>query len=270
MPSTSLVTVTDASSAFAEGVFDLFSVLTKFRSRIEAHLIMTNFTSLNNIGISFLNRGNLDEAFNSFSLAMDLMKQMKESKERRVPRRRAVSEPIAALEKQSMEVVTDFCNHNMGCDSSTVCFVSKMTITLPEGHHTANDYLESSVLLFHLALTLHMLGLRRGMEGFLQRALKLYELSKTLMTQYLEDEEIPEEERMSGVGIQLVTSMLNNMGHIHYELKEYDTSRRYFDVLSTVVVQAQQNASVHETTDVFEGLMLNAIVLRQPPVAATA
>jgi tetratricopeptide (TPR) repeat protein len=189
---------------------------------------MTNFAKLNNIGISFLNRGNLDEAFNYFSLAMDLMKQTKESKEMRENRRRSVCEPIAALEMKSKQVVRDFCDQNMGCDSSTVCFVSKMTIMLPECHHTANDYWESSVLLFHLALTLHMLGIRRGMEGFLQRALKLYGLARTLMTQYLEDEEVSEQDRISGVGIQLVTSMLNNMGHIHYELKEYDASRRYF------------------------------------------
>ena len=70
------------------------------------------------------------------------------------------------------------------------------------------------------------------------------------------------------INTRLMTSILNNMGHISYELREYGASRAYFEGLTSMV--AQWNARQRQNSEEFKGLLLNAIVLRQPPAAASA
>jgi len=222
---------------------------------------MTFVIELNNIGVSFLRSGNLDDAFDSFEVAVELMKQTTANKEQRAVRRRSVSQPLSVLRAKYEQGNTKL----RGLDKECECFVSKAAIKLLEGVDLADDLWVSSILLFNLALSLHLMGLKRGKEVLLHKALKLYILSKNLIMQHLEEKE---DKGVTRINTRLMTSILNNMGHISYELREYGASRAYFEGLTSMV--AQWNARQRQNSEEFKGLLLNAIVLRQPPAAASA
>lgn len=229
---------------------------------------MTFAIELNNIGVSFLTSGNLDEAFESFKVAVELMKQVTAQREHRFVRRRSVTYPLSILKakyEQGLDQPDEFLT-----EPSSACFVSKSPIMLPEGVTFSDDSWESSVLIFNLALSLHLMGLEPGMEMFLQKALKLYRLSKKLITKHLEDDmddDMNDDNETSCINTRLVMSILNNVGHIYYLLGEYNTSRAYFSGLTNMV---SRNARQRIDSLELEGLLLNAIVLTEPVVAAAA
>lgn len=72
-------------------------------------IIMTYVIKINNIGVSFLRSGNLDyEAFESFKLAVKLMKQMTAKRERRrFVRRRSVTQPARILRAKQVHAWWD-------------------------------------------------------------------------------------------------------------------------------------------------------------------
>lgn len=229
---------------------------------------MTIAIELNNIGVSFLRSGNLHEAFESFKLAVELMKQTTARKERRFVRRRSITQPARVLlAKYQLGLIESHVDKNS--EPNAVCFVSKAAIRLPEGTEIGNDSWESAILLFNLALALHLMGLEPGTELYLHKALKLYRLSKKLITQHLkgDEQEQPDDSELTRINAQLVMSILNNMGHIYYELGEYVASRTYFDGMTTMVAR---NARQRLGTADLEAFLLNSIVLSKPLVAAAA
>jgi tetratricopeptide (TPR) repeat protein len=229
---------------------------------------MTFAIELNNIGVSFLRSGNLDEAFESFKLAVELMKQTTAKRERRFVRRRSVTQPASVL-RAKYELGLIESRVDKDSEPNSACFVSKAAIMLPESMEAGNDSWESAILIFNLALALHLIGLEPGMESFLHKGLKLYKLAKKLITQHLKEDEQdqPEESELNRINTQLVMSILNNMGHIYYELGEFVASRTYFDGMTTMVAwNARQQLGYQD----LEAFLLNSIVLSQPSVAAAA
>jgi tetratricopeptide (TPR) repeat protein len=228
---------------------------------------MTFSTELNNVGVSFIQTGNIDEAFQAFKAAIELMRKTPNTKlEDRPGRRRSLSDI------DEMKAKSDFDFRMLsetGCKISaegiTACFVSKAAVAIPDQVGSREDNsLVTAILLFNLALSLHLLALDPGMERFLHKALRLYKLSKKLVTQHLENDRDDNTE----ISLQLVLSIFNNMGHIYYEFGDYSTSRTYFEGLTTMVARNACNS--RKQSGEVEELLLNALVLNEPHAAAAA
>lgn len=115
---------------------------------------------------------------------------------------------------------------------------------------------ESSVIMFNLALVHHWRGMRYGLISLLPKALRLYEMSYSLIRH--------------GAAFEttyLHLALLNNRGQIHHELIEYDDADKCFknlkDILTSGASQIVDGADVH-------GFLMNIMFLDSPQLAGAA
>lgn len=232
---------------------------------------------LNNLGVSFLNVGAFDKAQEAFKAAVDLMKCYTSDKNDR------------EVQKASRKIIDKWRLH---CEAETPkilelpsmpeesCFVAKVAFEIPEAITLSvaskglADAWESAILLHNLALSLHCTGLQSGALTPLSKALKVYELSKKLVTACLDSrihtEQTPwETEASHALKTQLVMSLLNNMGQIHHQMQEYELARHYFDGLSSVLSTRISPFLQAHCPDI-NTYYLNAMLLQQPKVAPAA
>ena len=115
---------------------------------------------------------------------------------------------------------------------------------------------ESSVIMFNLALVHHWRGMHFGVTSLLPKALKLYEMSYSLI--------------QNGATFEthhLVLALLNNMGQIHHELTQYAQAEHCFknlkDLLASGATQVLDGPEV-------QGFLMNIMFLEAPSMAPAA
>ena len=115
---------------------------------------------------------------------------------------------------------------------------------------------ESACVMFNLALVHHWRGMRFGISSLLPKALKLYEMSFSLIR------------NGSSFDTQhLILALLNNMGQIHYEMMQYNNARQCFkDLKDLLTTRAATSA---DGPDV-QGFLMNIMFLEAPQVAPAA
>jgi hypothetical protein len=115
---------------------------------------------------------------------------------------------------------------------------------------------ESACVMFNLALVHHWRGMHFGVTSLLPKALKLYEMSFSLI--------------QSGANFEtqhLILALLNNMGQIHYELMQYKDSKRCFKNLKEILTRRAARAT--DGPDV-QGFLMNIMFLEAPQMAPAA
>ncbi|KAI2505531.1 hypothetical protein MHU86_8867 [Fragilaria crotonensis] len=115
---------------------------------------------------------------------------------------------------------------------------------------------ESACVMFNLALVHHWRGMHFGISSLLPKALKLYEMSFALI--------------QNGATFDtqhLTVALLNNMGHIHHELLQYNNARRCFKSLKEILTA--RAASATDGPDI-QGFLLNIMFLEAPGLAPAA
>jgi hypothetical protein len=116
---------------------------------------------------------------------------------------------------------------------------------------------ESSCIMFNLALVHHWRGMQFGLSSLLPKALKLYEMSFSLIqcgTATFDTQ-------------HMILALLNNMGQIHHELLQYKTSRQCFKNLKEILTIRATSSS--DSPDV-QGFLLNIMFLEAPQLAPAA
>lgn len=138
--------------------------------------------------------------------------------------------------------------------SSHALLLSRECCTNPAEYEYCHR--ESACVMFNLALVHHWRGMHFGVTSLLPKALKLYEMSFSLI--------------QSGANFEtqhLILALLNNMGQIHYELMQYKDSKRCFKNLKEMLTR--RAAQVADGPDV-QGFLMNIMFLEQPQMAPAA
>jgi tetratricopeptide (TPR) repeat protein len=115
---------------------------------------------------------------------------------------------------------------------------------------------ESSVIMFNLALVHHWRGMRFGLTSLLPKALKLYEMSFSLI-----------QHGASFETTLLLLALLNNRGQIHHELTEYDDAGKCFKNLKDMLTAGA--SQIVGGPDV-QGFLMNIMFLESPTIASAA
>jgi tetratricopeptide (TPR) repeat protein len=116
---------------------------------------------------------------------------------------------------------------------------------------------ESACVMFNLALVHHWRGMQFGLSSLLPKALRLYEMSFSLIqcgTATFDTQ-------------HMVLALLNNMGQIHHELLQYKNARQCFKNLKEILTIRATSAS--DSPDV-QGFLLNIMFLEAPQLAPAA
>jgi len=122
---------------------------------------------------------------------------------------------------------------------------------------TAEEYChrESAVIMFNLALVHHWRGMHFGVTSLLPKALKLYEMSFSLL--------------QNGATFEthhLILALLNNMGQIHHELTNYREAEECFRNLKQLLAQGNGRVEGPEV----QGFLMNIMFLEAPGMAPAA
>mmetsp|Transcript_30158 Transcript_30158/g.44569 ORF Transcript_30158/g.44569 Transcript_30158/m.44569 type:complete len:265 (-) Transcript_30158:549-1343(-) len=115
---------------------------------------------------------------------------------------------------------------------------------------------ESAVIMFNLALVHHWRGMHFGLTSLLPKALKLYEMSFSLI--------------QNGAAFEtehIVLGLLNNMGQINHELTDYQEAERCFKELKEMLTAGA--SQVVDGPDV-QGFLMNIMFLEAPQLAPAA
>jgi hypothetical protein len=234
---------------------------------------MNRVLDLNHSGVCFLREGLVHEAIDSFTCAVKILKDLANDVGADTPKQQ-LQFARRQSRRRSSQLISSSCTRakHSNQEAAGVCFVADNPIEIPFDFKPCtqgrNHSWESSVVLFNLALSLHLVGLEKGGNACLGKALRLYKLSKTLITKYLEEQVVDDEEN-ADLNTRLVMSLLNNLGQLCYELGQYRASRTYFECL-TNMMDVTSRSSARDLPEDLEALLLNAIILGEPSVAAAA
>lgn len=113
---------------------------------------------------------------------------------------------------------------------------------------------ESAVIMFNLALVHHWRGMHFGVTSLLPKALKLYEMSYSLI------------QNGATFSHHLVLALLNNMGQIHHELTQYEAAEHCFKNLKDLLGGSQ----IYADGDDVQGFLMNIMFLEAPGMAPAA
>eukprot|EP00980_Cylindrotheca_fusiformis_P023001 scaffold10009_cov105-Cylindrotheca_fusiformis.AAC.6 len=119
----------------------------------------------------------------------------------------------------------------------------------------------ASVIILNVALLYHYDGLRSN-----QAALEKAELLYNMVCELLEGKDM-----CQGTALLVKAAAINNLAQLHYHRGAYDFALERFDTLSLLLDHFGGNlhhAKCQET--VYEGMLLNALVLRTPAAAHAA
>eukprot|EP00549_Striatella_unipunctata_P009765 CAMPEP_0118684682 /NCGR_PEP_ID=MMETSP0800-20121206/6791_1 /TAXON_ID=210618 ORGANISM="Striatella unipunctata, Strain CCMP2910" /NCGR_SAMPLE_ID=MMETSP0800 /ASSEMBLY_ACC=CAM_ASM_000638 /LENGTH=247 /DNA_ID=CAMNT_0006581439 /DNA_START=26 /DNA_END=769 /DNA_ORIENTATION=+ len=121
---------------------------------------------------------------------------------------------------------------------------------------------KSFIILYNLAIAHHLIGLKKSSTNTLEKALNLYGMAQDLL--------------ISGQGsfpaaspliARVVMAILNNMGHIHYELGRYEEATTFVNELSRTMFSLGADYMEEGELDDF---LLTVMFMSEPPVAAAA
>eukprot|EP00545_Synedropsis_sp_CCMP1620_P003324 CAMPEP_0119014832 /NCGR_PEP_ID=MMETSP1176-20130426/10412_1 /TAXON_ID=265551 /ORGANISM="Synedropsis recta cf, Strain CCMP1620" /LENGTH=262 /DNA_ID=CAMNT_0006968077 /DNA_START=173 /DNA_END=961 /DNA_ORIENTATION=+ len=151
---------------------------------------------------------------------------------------------------------------------SSKSFICKRAIRLAEellpSQWTEAVAVCCSVVLYNMALVCHLVAVDSVLESSGQKALNLYEMSFTLLS-----ERTSFQSGSTLIG-RLMMYSLNNMASLNFELTQWDLSTECMErltVLATLMQASGVGRSLHEECQSF---LLNAMVLKTPTRAPAA
>mmetsp|Transcript_27246 Transcript_27246/g.63275 ORF Transcript_27246/g.63275 Transcript_27246/m.63275 type:complete len:222 (-) Transcript_27246:65-730(-) len=121
--------------------------------------------------------------------------------------------------------------------------------------------LQSAAILYNMGLTYHLSFLRpHSLDNSIRNAMNLYDMAYSLAVQ---------EARGQEESPLVVMAALNNLGELHHELGEFETSRLYLENLTAYISSLDDPSERKDAIERHE-FMLNSMILRAAHGAAAA
>lgn len=149
------------------------------------------------------------------------------------------------------------------------------TAVSEEDRASANTAIESSVLLYNLALVYHAISLAKSLQ-FYKMSLEL--VKDVLCCSYSNYKRGNNDGAAGGaaycccvVDPRLVMAIVNNLGHIHYVFGNFEASRNLFANLSHILVSMSASGdNLRVDGKDWAGLVLNTMIMNDTRVAPAA
>ena len=203
---------------------------------------------LNNEGIAFLVNGNQKAAIGSMSQAIKLLKAELSQTDPST-----LKYDSSAVYSQGTQTVEITCMES----SDTIVFNQAIQIPAHDNELTQFDLnIHTCAVIFNLALAHHF----EGDAVCLAKAEKLYGMVLKLL---------------NGSALNVHTALvaklacINNLSQIRYSRGDYKNAQEGLSQVSGFIRQSLSNQAVLEEPDI-QGLLMNALLLRAPKVAAAA
>jgi tetratricopeptide (TPR) repeat protein len=244
---------------------------------------------LNNLGVAFLDTGDLPQALQLFRDAlMHTVGNMQPIEHEMSPPVAArpvpgkpqddIASPIKQGVDQSNLIPSSSARYAWDAPSASqfvhargINVIASSTAYSPDVF--VNSTVVSSIIIFNLAVVYHLNGLEEcgDRSARLRKAMLLYDKSDLL----LKDAGVPLSSTGNPVIDMLSMALFNNLAQASFELGGYDESRRYFDKLIlftlTVVPSRYDDAYIGSLLDQEKSnFLLNAIILHAPKLAPAA
>lgn len=210
---------------------------------------------LNNEGVGLLMQHNHKLAIQKFICALSLVKQLLALPQRS---EEADDQELPQFIHDSTHVITglqDIC-----------CFIFANAITLspqtascPMSESLANEV--SAAILLNVALSYHHAGLT-GKQAYICKAESMYETASQL---------IAINDRRQGTGLLIKAATINNLAQIRYGRGDYNFSLEGFKYLGSLFAsfgEVLQRSKCEQ--DVYRGMLMNALLVTTPKIAAAA
>ena len=215
---------------------------------------------LNNRAASCVENGNFSDAFTYFKQALDNSKSMIRSESSNANGKNDDEHDNNSPLKFGLDDLMDTRDYEMtSCTPSNGGFVYQNAIHIDDSYvcQLASSNLDlntmvSTVVVFNLALTHHLVAITESDEKtpaaasgqsyklLLRKASKLYQA----VLKILKNSRLHEQGRSS---IFFVSSILNNLGHVHNLLDEKEESRYYYcQLVSTLMLVIEHHNSHHQ------------------------
>lgn len=119
---------------------------------------------------------------------------------------------------------------------------------------------ESSMIVYNLGLSFHLIAMSVNKATLLHEAMSFYQIAEAIRAR-----------RPQSCLPELIDlAIYNNMGHIEFELVNYERARAYFQMLKTSLIAFSQNGLVEYISDQdSQGFVLNAS-MQEVTLAAAA
>jgi tetratricopeptide (TPR) repeat protein len=231
----------------------------------------------NNLGVAYLEAGDLRSALERFSIAL---KFTMGDLEPLPPSGRETPSEVPIVTHPDLQISSLDSNESGEPPVTTRpkprdISAPQEKITMPTAPfaYCRGINLISSIIIFNLSIIYHLKGLEgRSMSVMrLRKAKSLYLKAHNLLV----DAGVPMRATSNPVIDMLSMALYNNLAHVTFELQAYDESRRFFDKLVrfalSVVPARYGDAYVGSLLDQQKSnFLLNAIILQIPMLAAAA
>jgi hypothetical protein len=211
---------------------------------------MNSAVDYNNQGIEYLAMGLHHLALKSFKLAAQMMYSTTQ----------ILSRTTIKLQNNNSNEIRPI-DQNYKVISTSNAFIRCTPVFL---HHTSKPTtsctIESATILLNMALCYHLNSISPyPFPDAMSNALALYEMAYTLSTQCHYDNR----------RYHIILISLNNLGQLTHDVGDFETSKRYFDELSSRVILLG-SSDVANTIGKRQEFVLNALVLQNPSRCAGA
>jgi tetratricopeptide (TPR) repeat protein len=194
-------------------------------------IVSQHSVDLNNTGVAFLESGNYAQAVSALTSALGLVKQELAANDliSTEPRTTQFSNRYSSKIKFEFRITETPGMVLSMTNNSKPSFIFRFPIK-PKSGLTVVEM--SVIIMFNLALALHLSGLENQHRRRLEKALSIYEYAFQIQTQEHVD--------LSDI-FPLV--ILNNLGHIHTLLQNYEMAEMWFqDLLSSMLYILDQQS----------------------------
>lgn len=242
----------------------------------------------NNLGVVFVDRGNLRDALDLFKGASQLMTHIVSKGSDGYERTNNSLQATALRDsrvRQAHLIYNKFTEDDDGidlsCRAGTVAtgmdlddesvasksFVCRRAIAITEyvlpRVWTKSLAVCCSVILYNMGLVYHLAALESVLETSGQKALSLYEMAFTLLSE-------DSLELDSTFILQLMMYCLNNMASLNHDLTHWDLSTACMERLTALATLTQAKGVSRSLHHECQSFILNAMVLKTPTRAPAA
>jgi hypothetical protein len=227
----------------------------------------------NNLAVELLQAGYPSEALETFRAAAKLIKLISGDleaarKESILPASGSPSEALRVVFKlkervqplRNILLTTRRCTlEKVDYDRSSMMFTAPIKISNlncgPESYTIL-----AATLLYNVALTFHL----NGTEKSLRKSARLFERTYSIAYRYAEDGSNRNRQLE-----KLRMASLNNSGHIHHKLGNYQAAKQHLASLFEFVLSLPATLSSEDMSD-RQAVLFNALLLQEPSIAAAA
>lgn len=216
---------------------------------------LSQVVSLNNEGVRFLLQQRHKEAIHRFVSALSLVKQLLAHQ----PTRRSNDhEPPPHFIHDSTDVILGLQDISCFVFANAITLSPQAISTCPISESIANEM--SSVILLNVALVYHHAGLTE--TEHISKAEAMYEAANQL---------IAINERRQGTGLLIKAACINNLAQIRHGRGDYSYSLEGFKYVGSLFAsfgEVLQSSKCEQ--EVYRGMLMNALLITPPSLAAAA